>query len=222
MTAGDVDLPSVRARATVIAVAALVAVAAGAARGAVPNAESQSRVVDRTLLCRPLAEGAPDVVRIMRVAAWSGSRQIPSFLNAWDQSMDESVVRVGISMGPGNGLSWSRTPKCSISRLRVSLSSKGLQRGTTGAYGDDGEYVCDVPASVLVRIRALFRRPTALSVEPPTAPNSPSFIGAKGTIESGYLAITTVRGRKPIAFGSVTAAPAKARLFVESRRCYVD
>jgi hypothetical protein len=49
-----------RAAATAIAAAALVAVVATTARSAVPASASQSRVIDRTLLCRPLAESAPD------------------------------------------------------------------------------------------------------------------------------------------------------------------
>lgn len=75
-----------------------------------------------------------------------------------------------------------------------------------------------MPAAVLVRIRAVFRRPAALFLDL----RSPSLLVAKGTIEKGYLVVTTIRGRKPIAFASVTRRTGKARLFLDSRRCYDD
>jgi hypothetical protein len=217
---GCVDLPSMkrRAAATAIGAALLVGVAASTTRGAVPASASQSRVIDRTLLCRPAEEGAPDTIRIMKLWAYPRSHSFPPNLTASDRGVGDSQVLIVMSTGPGGGqfsgsLSLTRTPRCSMSRLRVALSSRGLEGGTTRGFD---EHVCNVPATVLVRIRAVFRRPAALSSDR----LRPSLLFARGTIETGYLAITTVRGRKPIAFASVTHATGKARLFLESRRCY--
>jgi hypothetical protein len=68
-------------------------------------------------------------------------------------------------------------------------------------------------------VRANFKRATGFARDPGFAP---SLTLAKGPIVTGYLAVTTLRGRKPLAFGSVNAASGKARLFVASSRCRAE
>jgi hypothetical protein len=209
-----------RAAATAMGAAALVALATGAARGAVPASASQSRVIDRTLLCRPAVEGAPDTIRVMSLSANPRSQSFAPSLRVYDRGVGDSIVGAELSTGPrgtgsSGGLSLRLTPRCSMSRIRVTLSSKGLARVTPRVLAD---HTCNMPATVLIRIRAVFRRPADLF----TDPRSPSLLFARGTVETGYLAITTVRGRKPIALASVTHHTGKARLFLDSRRCYAD
>jgi hypothetical protein len=76
-------------------------------------------------------------------------------------------------------------------------------------------YQCDVPTRVLIRVRADFKRPTGFSRDP----LSPSLIFARGQIATGYLAIATLRGRKPLAFASVNDATGRARLLVAPSDC---
>jgi len=70
-----------------------------------------------------------------------------------------------------------------------------------------------------MRVRADFKRPTGFSRDPAV---TDSLIFAKGQIATGYFAVTTLRGRKPLVFASVNAATGKARLFVAASRCQVE
>jgi hypothetical protein len=200
--------------------AALVALAAGTSRGAGPASTPQSRVIDRTLFCRPAEEGTPDTIRIMRLVAEPRSPSLPPNLRLYDRGVGDSIVGAELFTGPERpgsrfgSLSLRLTPRCSTRRLRVPLSHKGLARVTARVLAD---HTCNVPARVLIRIRAVFKRPTDLV----TDPGSPRLF-ARGTIATGYLAITTVRGRKPIALASVTHRTGKARLFLDPGRCYTD
>ena len=67
-----------------------------------------------------------------------------------------------------------------------------------------------------MRVRANFKRPTGFARDPRY---TASLIFAKGQIARGYLAVTTLRGRKPIAFASVNDATGTARLFVAPSDC---
>ena len=75
-------------------------------------------------------------------------------------------------------------------------------------------YRCDVPAKVVIRVRAVFKQPTLFRVNP----RSPDVEDAKGDITTGYIAVTTLRDRKPVAFGSVRD-DGKAQVFVAPSRC---
>jgi hypothetical protein len=210
---------TMKRRAAATAMGAAVLVATGAASGTVPTSASQSRLVDRTLFCRPAEEGAPDSIRIMRLAANPRSPSLPPNLRVYDRGVGDSIIGAELSTGPEapgsrGSLSLRLTPRCSTSRLRVALSHKGLARVTARVLAD---HTCNVPAAVLIRIRAVFKRPTELV----TDPSSP-LLFARGTIATGHLAITAVRGRKPIALASVTHRTGTARLFLDSRRCYGD
>jgi hypothetical protein len=70
-----------------------------------------------------------------------------------------------------------------------------------------------------MRVRANFKRPTGFARDQRF---TPSLIFAKGPIATGYLAIATANGRKPLAFASVNDASGKARLFVAPSRCRVE
>jgi hypothetical protein len=76
-------------------------------------------------------------------------------------------------------------------------------------------YRCDVPSRILLRVRAEFQRPAGFVQDPGT----PAAILARGQIATSYLAITTLRGRKPVAFASVNDATGKARIFTARSRC---
>jgi hypothetical protein len=71
---------------------------------------------------------------------------------------------------------------------------------------------------VLIRIRANFERPTRFV-------RDARFFStdvARGQISTGYLAMTSLRGRRPIVFASVSDASRQARLFVAAARCRAE
>jgi hypothetical protein len=187
------------------------------------GAELASRIIDRTVVCRTVGVGYPDAVRFMNVSAepfqhLGGAPAAPwlSVSNAGPGG--NPGVGAGIRTGPwGNEasgfVSLSRT-RCTRTSVRVLLSRSGLRGGPTQPFGDS--YRCDLPATVLIRVRADFKRPIALRRD------SPSVLIARGQITTGYLAVTTLRGRKPIVFASVHDATGKARLFVAPSRCRAE
>jgi hypothetical protein len=207
-------------RSIAFVVALAFALVAGDALALDPASKSQSRVIDQTLFCRPAEEGTPNAIRIMSLSANPQSQSFPPSLRVYDRGAGDSIVGAELSTGPEargsrfGSLSLRLTPRCSTSRLRVALSNKGLATVTARVLAD---HTCNVPTAVFIRIRAVFKRPTVLV----TDASSP-LLFARGTIETGYLAITTVRGRKPIVLASVMHRTGKARLFLDSRRCYTD
>lgn len=203
---------------------AAAAIAFVLAAGVASGGESASRIVDRTVLCRPLGGGFPDPIRIVTVWAspFSPASKAAPTVNLWGDGVRDSQVTAGMRTGPGpqrhqpTGALWLNRTRCTRTTLRVPLTSSGLEGGPTGSSARG--YDCNVPATVLIRVRALFRRPAALARDPRFR-----FLSvARGRISTGYLAVTTVRGRKPIAFASVDDATGKARLFVAPSRCIPD
>lgn len=186
----------------------LIAAAAASGSGAA------SRVVDRTLLCRAVGEGFPDPVRVMN--AWGGPRAAE---NAPFMQVENGFRGEGVSAGfytgryyeHPTGNVWISRTACSRTKLRVPLTSGGL-RGGQLRFG--AGYKCDVPARVLVRVRASFTRPVTLRQEAGASYLS----SAKGRITAASLAVTTVDGR-PIVFASVDDATGRARLFTSRSRC---
>jgi hypothetical protein len=190
-------------------VAALVVFGALAGAPVAGSTESATRVIDHTAVCRMAGEGYPDVTRFMTVSAvtrppWVSVTNGPRF-----------EVRLSMRTGPGGrkragSLALHRT-ECAPAIQRVKLSSRGLRQAGRS-------HRCHVPSTVLIRVRATFTRATGFSRDP----LSPSVISARGTIATGYLAVTTLRDGKPVAFASVNDASGKARLFVAPSRCRVE
>jgi hypothetical protein len=170
------------------------------------STESATRVIDHTAVCQMPGVGFPDATRFMTVSAVAR----PPWISVTNGP--EYEVRVSMRTGPGGrkptgSLALHRT-QCAPAIQRVRLSARGLRRAGPSER-------CDAPSTVLVRVRATFTRPTGFARDPLT----PSVVSARGTIATGYLAVATLRERKPLAFASVNDASGKARLFVEPSRC---
>jgi hypothetical protein len=189
-----------------------MALAAGMASGA---ARPASRIVDRTVLCRTSGEGYPDPARYLAVQASPrlGS-QSPS-ASVYNGPSGAGVVRADITTGPYYG---SETGSVTLSRFRcgraslaILLSSKRL-RGRKTTLGD--RYTCEVPDTIFIRVRAVFRNPVTLS----PAADARHLNLAKGRILTGSLAVTT-KSKSPIAFVSVDDATGQASIFVAPSRC---
>ena len=183
------------------------------------GAEPASRIVDRTVVCQMTGTGFPDQIRVMSVGASSRSQglNLPPFLSARNGPSGEAGVSAGLQTGPSpshrTGYVLLSASECTSTRLRVLLSSRGLRGGPTAP--DRKSYSCDVPARVLIRVRAVFERPTRFSPDP----RSPWQLVARGKIATGSLAVATMPGRTPFFFASATHAAGTAEAFAAPSRC---
>jgi hypothetical protein len=183
------------------------------------GAESASRIIDRTVVCRAIGSGFPDPIRFITATASPRNEglDLPPILSAHNGPSGEGGLSAFVQTGPDPGhatgyVGLSRT-RCTTTRVRLRLSSKGLRGVSTEPDGES--YDCDVPARILVRVRAVFTRPTRFARDP----RSPWLSVARGTMATGYLAVATMPARKPLSFSAASHTTGKARLFVSSSLC---
>jgi hypothetical protein len=193
-----------------VAAVVLVALVAAAAAG---GANHASKLVERTLLCTvPEQDTFPDPTRTISVTSvpkrgqWSASTSVFT-LNAED---DQAQFAVGLTTGstpknPRGYLAWTRAPRCGPSSKRVPFSSAGLEGGAT-RFAKEVE--CDVPAQVVVHVKAVFTKPVDVGLDA----RVPSQLFAKGNISSGQLVVATPGGKR-LAYGSADGATGKVKLF---------
>jgi hypothetical protein len=189
-------------------VAAIGALLASPARG---GGEQASRIIDRTLVCPMSGVGYPDPARFLDAQAIPRLGDSSPHAGVYNAPSAADGVYADFKTGPdfGRGAGWVRLKGCTASRLRVRLSSRGLTGGPT-ALGDRQK--CEVPARVLIRLRAVFKRAVTLR-------RTEGMLVARGSIATGYLAVATLPGRKPLVFASVGNATGKARLLVSRSSC---
>jgi hypothetical protein len=197
------------ARLGVAGAATIAALSAASAVGGAP-----SRIIDRTLVCRMGGTGFPDPIRFMTATASPRNQGLglPPILSAHNGPSGEGGTSAFVQTGPAPGhatgyVSWSRT-RCTTTKLRLALSSKELRGVSTEPDGES--YDCDVPARILIRVRAVFTRLTRFARDP----QSPWLSVARGTVTTGYLAVATMPRRKPLTFSAANHTTGKARLFV--------
>jgi hypothetical protein len=217
---------------------ATVFVFALAALGAERIVESQrvqatTRVVDRTLVCttgviRGLraieVQAGPRVVQVARPGMPRGHASVASVTSGPGSGTTSVGVSGRLADGIGwhaVGLAWYTPAECrqvstrfpGTNRVRVPLTAAGLG----GGHLDVPErHFCELAAPVVVRVRAVFARPT--SWRRWTSPNPrhlPGQMRAYGAIREGYLAVRSQVGNRPLAFAAVTQT--RARLFVAPR-----
>jgi hypothetical protein len=197
----------------------VAAVAASVAVAAANGVEQASRIIDRTVVCRAVGTGFPDPIRFVIVTASPRNQglDLPPILSAHNGPSGEGGLSAWVQTGPAPGhatgyASLSRT-RCTATKLRVPLSTKGLTGASTEPDGES--YDCDVPARVLIRVRAVFTRPSRFVRDP----GSPWLSVARGTIATGYLAVATMPRRRPLSFSAASHTTGKARLFVSPSLC---
>jgi hypothetical protein len=188
-------------------------------------AAAPARIIDRTLVCRVSGVGYPDSIRYLTVSAgpYDAGFDVAPQMSVGTGGYGTAGWGVYARTGPAGRQNETPTGqvtlprlaagRCTNTRLRVALSSKGLHGG---AAPDRKFYRCDAPAKVLVRLRAVFKRPTSFRPDP----RFPDQEDAPGNITSAYLSISTLAGRKPLAFASVHDQGGSARLFVARSTCY--
>jgi hypothetical protein len=208
-------------RSTARAYVAVTVAAAGALLTAQIGtaAESASRIIDRTVVCRAIGTGFPDPIRFITASASPRNEglDVPPILSAHNGPSGEGGLSAFVQTGPDPGhatgyVGLSRTG-CTTTRVRLPLSRKGLRGVSTEPDGES--YDCDVPARILIRVRAVFTRPTRFARDP----RSPWLSVARGTMATGYLAVATMPARKPLSFSAASHATGKAQLFVSPSLC---
>jgi hypothetical protein len=183
-----------------VAAAAALALLAGAAMAA------PSRIIDRTVQCRTTGKGYPDPLRTLAAAAGRGFAQATNGQPGTPQSV---VAQIALDVNGQDQVILSRVA-CATTSLRIPLSPMRLRSGITD-YGN--KWQCPVPATILVRTRAEFRRAVTFS----RAVDAPYLSIARGAIVEGALAVTT-KGKRPVFFATVGKGGRRS-IFVAKPTC---
>ena len=210
-----------RPAAAIVLVVPVALVLVAASRQPPASAQpAASRIVDRTLSC-PV--GIRAGVRSVTVRGQAGVRDIEDrskwkFL-ASATVADEYAPFAGVNAGnpvadlaPGIPSSperlWIASGATCRSSARIPFTKSGLLRASAGQLGDS--YDCRPGRRVLVRVRGVFRSPTALRVR--RLPHGITRLVAAGTVRVGFLAVRSASG-KPLAYAEVLES-GKTRLFI--------
>lgn len=176
-----------------------------------------SRLIDRTMVCR-FAFGSIDVVASPRGAPnISGIAFAPSsgfaLVNAGVRGdpLSDLVVAARPGVRSGNfrfpAAVYASSSRCRSSRVRVPLTPSGLPGPPTALRAEDE---CIVAGRVLVRVRGL------LTVPSQWRRFDSAFVGARGRLVEGQIALREQRTRRPLAFIKV-GRTGKTQLWTSSR-----
>jgi hypothetical protein len=157
-------------------------------------AQQPARIIDRTLLCETGITGGVRNLDLHSSSAVRGAKL--AYVEA-RTNVRPTWRLAGLDKGLDGKGSIELSPACGRSQARVSLSSHGLTGGLASEFGD--EHDCWTPRWVVIRVRAVFRSPTALR---PSRPWGFPLLFARGRMNDAYLAIQTRTG-KPIVFAAV-------------------
>ena len=177
-----------------------------AAVGASAAPQPASRIVDRTVLCKMWGTGYPDPLRVLAVAADAGYAHAT---NGPQGSPRYVAAQVATDVNGQGQVVLSRAACAARSKL-IKLSAQGLRSGETD-FGN--KWRCPVPAAVVIRIRAVFKRPVTLRA----AVDAPYLSIATGSIVKGALAVERKNGKR-LAFASVDRR-GQAAVFVARPLC---
>jgi len=166
-------------------------------------------VIDRTFLCETGFLGG---LYQLEVQAYYSTRQ----------GSQKREVFAGSSTNLADGSLGGINPKeiyvsrvhCKGIERQASLAKRGLRAASVGQLGR--EFDCETPRRVLIRIRGVFAKPTALRA---VSPFGSPLLRASGEVKDAVMAIATPAGR-PIAHVTV-ASTQKARLYT-STNCKED
>jgi hypothetical protein len=206
-----------RGLVTLAAVAALAGIVGLAAQSTASAQPTKKRVVDRTMVCTAGEQGGARVILLWARTAYGTGKRLESLAQAIVMTPGQPFpykpyyepTLAGVTAGwppprdiTSGGLGFENK-LCKATHRSIPLSPRGLIGGVASQLGD--EYTCRVQRTLLVRVRAEFRRPTALK-----AADKRTFT-AVGRMERGQIAVRTLTG-KPLVYAEVSDA-GKARLF---------
>jgi hypothetical protein len=164
------------------------------------TAAPSARVVDRTFLCKTQYGSVEIVASPHGANELEGARFISSGYGrvSWGASGDPGSDLVAVALpGLRNGNTrfpaavYASARRCSASRESVPLTRKSLPGPPTPVRG---EADCNVPARVLVRVRAVLARTASwrrLGVV---------YVGTLGPVVQAELAVRDAKTRRPLAF----------------------
>ena len=185
-------------------VAVLLVLAAAGVASAAP--QPASRILDRMMICRTWGSGYPDPLRNLAVVGGPNHAQAT---NGPQGSPRLVVAQIALGVNGADQVVVSRTA-CAMRSKPIKLSAQGLRSGEND-FGN--KWRCPVPATVVMRVRAVFAKPVTL--EPAVDANY--LLIATGRISRGSLAVETKTGTR-LAFASVDKG-GKTDLFVARPRC---
>lgn len=188
---------------TAIVVPLIVVVVAGASPAAVGQS---SRVVDRTVTC---ATGFTGGLRLLTLQGKSRSSASSGYV--WALTNVQPTGRITTVGQSGLELS----PFCRTSRTVVPLTTRGLRASSAGVF--DEAWDCQVPRTVLLRVRVVFKR------------NAPAFrrgapwgfpiLFIHRPVREGTLMVRTPAGR---AIAAAKVYPTGKVQFLTSGGCFPD
>jgi len=181
--------------------AAAVLVAAGA------GSSAPSRIVDRTLVCKPVAYGGVSDVDLMAgppLTTRFGSRSAHLIARTGTTLPSEDLVfvrvlaqaRLGTTTPfPGPAGVYAHARRCAPSRAPVRLSSTGLP-GPPARFADDR--TCSIRGRIVVRVRAKLATPAQWRRS-----YEPFLVGASGRVEEASLVVRAASSGTVLAYMTV-------------------
>jgi hypothetical protein len=159
-------------------------------------------VIDRTFSCATEQRGGVHKFEITATAARPSDALPEETFGLSTYFVPDATLATGSS-----GAIQFNPQRCTATAGRPALTSAGL-RG--GAVTTDGQYECESPARVLVRLRASFQVPTKFELVRPFG--YPMQL-ASATVKGASIVVLTPAGRR-LAFASLGGG--KTRLFAAS------
>jgi hypothetical protein len=173
-------------------------------------APAASRIIDRTMVCLTAPQGG---VREVEVEAHGNVIKGPGLVNvasAWVPDMPLA--------GVGQDIAYFNPRRCKRATARVPLRKRTLDGGPVDRQSGT-EIDCETPRRVLVRVRAILRRPTLLRLGTTEFSNQYRLLIARGAVSAGFVAVQTPSG-KPLVFA--TSRRASVRVFTAPDTCFPD
>jgi hypothetical protein len=193
-----------------------------AARPSTPTRSAAARVIDRTFRCNIGRQAGVPKIEVGVAAGTRVRGRLTRLAQATiitfeDNNFKEedSLHVAGMTAGwpppatvPGGGGLSISLDQCTPVVGSPPLRPRGLSGGPIDAYEDT--YECFPPRRVLVRTRAVFRRPTNLRFDR----RGGRSLGTIGRITRGEIVAATLKGR-PIVYAEIFES-GKARLFTDA------
>jgi hypothetical protein len=189
---------------------------------AASTATAAAKVIDRTLACKT-GYKAGALLLLATARAQGVTQQQRNLASAYvttpadplptSQNFEPTLAGVTAGSrrpGMGSGGLGIDAKLCKATRAAVAFSPKGLSGGFAPSYGLDAQ--CFPAKTVLVRVRAVFRRPVTLKLA-----GKGAFYQAIGYVEKGEIMVRSTAGR-PLVYADV-ADSGRARLFT-AKDCF--
>ena len=208
----ELEAVGVGMRASLLAVAGVVALAAAQAG---TGAESASRIVDRTLLCRMTGVGYPDPARLLRVGAatYDAANGRPAVVDQRHERRrrlrHEHSDRDRERRSGSQGLRAPRARRPVRLPAFASRSREGRSREDRSRSPRASTATCRHGFWFASRGSSSVRRDLTRD-------------GASGDLVHGYLAVATSPDRKPIVFTSIGGGSQQTKVFVSATVCKED